>query len=395
MTISMSAVVSLWSPALPSRARPLLRRAVPDAVWLEGGNVDSAERFWTRIIDETDSFTGEAEESEEGQTRTDEVATEAAFKPGGVGAHRRDREIEAQTRTGRRSKEVQRDVSFVGRRALVEREVPLIIDDFHHIAPGVQRELIRQLKPLTDRNAAVIFAAVPHRAADVVAAESEMEGRVENLQIGFWDVDELAEIGDKGFRDALRLRCSDELVGQLAENSLGSPHLMQLLCRELCKSQNIRATVTETTELLPPEDWPAFLGEVAVKHTHDGTLRALARGPQSRSERIQRDLRGGGQTDIYGAILAAVAATGPKERIPYNDLREALRGVLESIPQKHEVTSCLRHLTDIAHELAKDEWGRLNRDPVLEYVADDDTLYLADPFFAFRLRWGSRPGPVS
>src|SRR5947209_17913641 len=51
---------------------------------------------------------------------------------------------------------------------------PLIIDDFHHIAPEVQRELIRQLKPLIDENAAVIFAAVPHRAADVVAAESEM-----------------------------------------------------------------------------------------------------------------------------------------------------------------------------------------------------------------------------
>jgi hypothetical protein len=62
--------------------------------------------------------------------------------------------------------------------------------------------------------------------------------------------------------------------------------------------------------------------------------------------------------------------------------------VLVVLPQKHEITACLRHLTDIAQTLAKDEWGRLNRDPVLEYVSGDDTLYIADPFLAFRMRWG-------
>src|SRR5437588_7278680 len=69
-------------------------------------------------------------------------------------------------------------------------------------------------RSLIDENAAVIFAAVPHRAADVVAAESEMEGRVENLQIGLWDVDELEEIADKGFRDrkSTRLNSSHTVI---------------------------------------------------------------------------------------------------------------------------------------------------------------------------------------
>lgn len=168
---------------------------------------------------------------------------------------------------------------------------------------------------------------------------------------------------------------------------------MQLLCRELAKRQGIKRTVIAPAELEPPEDWTVFLGEVAEKHTHDGTFRTLARGPQSRSERIPRELKDGGNTDIYGAILAAVATTGPHERIHYNDLREGLRGILTTLPQKHEVTACLRHLSHIARELARDEWGRLNRDPVLEYVAADDTLYIADPFFAFRMRWGAPKDP--
>jgi hypothetical protein len=368
----------------------LLRRAVADAIWVAGGNVDSVERFWRRIIDETDSYTGESLQAEKGEVDTESIATEAGFAPGGVGGRRSRTETGAVSEASRRGREVDRDPSFIGREALLAEDVPLIIDDFHHIPPEVQRDLVRQLKPLIDRNAAVIFAAVPHRAADIVAAESEMEGRVENLQIGLWDIEELVEIAEKGFRGALRVDYEDALAGELAERSLRSPHLMQLLCRELAKSQDIRMTATTQTELQPPVSWEAFLGEVAEKHTHDGTFRTLARGPQSRSDRIARPLREGGDTDIYGAILSAVSATGPAERIHYNDLREALRGVLVTPPQKHEITACLRHLTDIAQTLAKDEWGRLNRDPVLEYVAADDTLYIADPFFAFRMRWGRR-----
>src|SRR5437588_5630927 len=110
-------------------------------------------------------------------------------------------------------------------------------------------------RSLIDENAAVIFAAVPHRAADVVAAESEMEGRVENLQIGLWDVDELEEIADKGFRGALNVSCSEGLARQLAEYSLRSPHLMQLLCRELSKAQGIRTTASDPIQLQPPGDW--------------------------------------------------------------------------------------------------------------------------------------------
>lgn len=189
----------------------LLRRGVPDAIWLAGGNIDTAERFWRRIIDETDSYTGESEDVEEAEDDTESVLTDASFKPAGVGANRTRSEATQRSSTSRRGKDVERDPAYIGSQALLDADMPLIIDDFHHIAPDVQRELIRQLKPLIDQDVAVIFAAVPHRAADVVAAEGEMEGRVENLQIGLWDIDELVAIADKGFRGALQVEVLDAL----------------------------------------------------------------------------------------------------------------------------------------------------------------------------------------
>src|SRR4051794_9431720 len=38
----------------------LLEHTVPDAVWLDGGTIDSADRFWRLIVDELGGFTGES-----------------------------------------------------------------------------------------------------------------------------------------------------------------------------------------------------------------------------------------------------------------------------------------------------------------------------------------------
>ncbi len=65
----------------------------------------------------------------------------------------------------------------------------------------------------------------------------------------------------------------------------------------------------------------------------------------------------------------------------YEDLRGALRKVLESdLPQRHEITNILDQMTKIARE-------KIAGEPVLEYDNEYSTLYIADPFFAYYLRW--------
>lgn len=366
----------------------LLRRAVPDGIWIAGGQVTEVPHFWRLVVDTAGGWTGESRESARTDTESTESAGSAQFKPGGVGADTTWADTDSVADTSRHQRTVDRDPMSVGLELLVASQRALVLDDFHHMPPDVQRGLIRQLKPLVAEGLAVVFAAVPHHAADAIDAEAEMESRVEHLQIGLWDHDELVEIAHKGF-EALNLTAGDDLASELARHSLRSPHLMQLLCRELAKTNGIREQASERQELHPPEDWDSFLMSIAVRFTGDQVYRELVRGPQARKDRIERSLRETGETtDIYGAVMLAIRRTGPVEEVAYNTLRDNLRDLLDELPQKEQVTNTLRHMTAIAYERARDEHDRLHRDPVIEWQPEKDTLFIADPFFAFRVRFG-------
>lgn len=367
----------------------LLRKMVPNAIWLAGGQIDSIAQFWRQIVDKAGGWTREAKEVARTDTEATDSRTSAQFKPVGVGAEAVLGETDSVADMSRHERSVDREPQSVGLRILEEKKGPLVVDDFHHMSPVLQRDIVRQLKPLVERALAVIFAAVPHRVADAVIAENEMESRVESVQIGLWDIEELTEIADKGFREALRVDLSADLAVELARHSFRSPHLMQLLCRELSKVNELRETAAVPMAVRPPDDWPSFLGEIAVRHTDDQTYRDLARGPQSRKDRVPRTLKDSSETtDIYGALISAIRASGPAGELTYNGLRDILRDLLHELPQKEQITNSLKHMTTIAHQHACDEYGRLKRDPVLEWQPDKDALFIADPFFAFRVRHG-------
>ena len=55
--------------------------------------------------------------------------------------------------------------------------------------------------------------------------------------------------------------------------------------------------------------------------------------------------------------------------------------VESDMPQKHEISSALGHMSGIAKDEIKGE-------PVLEW--SDDFLYLTDPFLMFYMRWSQR-----
>ena len=109
----------------------------------------------------------------------------------------------------------------------------------------------------------------------------------------------------------------------------------------------------------------------------------LAAGPQSRRVRAKRPLRKGGVADIYEAVLLALAESGPGAVITYDDLREQLGDLLsEQIPQKHEITSALKHLSRISQ--------RIGAASAVDWDEDKRVINLADPYLRFYLRWQVR-----
>jgi hypothetical protein len=349
----------------------LIRKLVNDPIALSGGAIDTADDFWMAVCDELELFTEHSLSATAGET--DSLALTAAANAGfasGSATGANDRTHNAGVTRSRAS-----SPRSAARKALKTAGRIVFIDDFHYIDSAEQLQIVRGLKDLIFDGLGVVVAAVPHRAYDVVRIEKEMTGRVAPLTVVPWEEGDLKEIATKGF-SALGVTVSDEAVKQMAQESFGSPYLMQTHCLNLCKANR------EADELRPTfvePDWPTFF-EQHASATSKSAFDLLKAGPP-RSNRNARTLTSGVVTDIYGAVLQAIAATGPRTTLPYEDLRVSLRDVLSTdVPQRHEITNVLEQMTRIA----KDE---IEGEPVLEYDSVYGNLHLADPYFAYYLRW--------
>jgi hypothetical protein len=360
----------------------LLRNQVGEdcnPLWLSGGAISNTDDFWSAIADELElpSETGldGGLSHTESSNWSGEASILAAKGTGGKG--------DSVTRDRKTSQRTSRSPKRASRKKLREdSNHVIIIDDFHYVPPAVQEEIVRGVKDLVFDGVALIVAAVPHRAYDVVRVEKEMTGRVAQLEVGFWSDDDLKKIATAGF-SALNVVVNDALLERLVAEAFQSPHLMQEFCRELCADNEISKTCPAPTGIGEP-DWTSFFTRMAPGASK-AAFDLLARGPRQRSDRKVRRLRDRQETDIYGAVLRAIAATGPLTEITYEQLRAALRSVLaptDEPPQKHEVTRVLDEMTRIARD-------QIDGEPVVDYDGELATLYISDPYFAYWLRWGT------
>jgi hypothetical protein len=159
---------------------------------------------------------------------------------------------------------------------------------------------------------------------------------------------------------------------------------MQQFCYNLCYEADIISNkiflqfISETINIQ----------KIFMEVANDAGLpvyKSLSAGPQTRTDRIDRPLLSGGAVDIYQAILYAISATGPKEKLSYNEIRTSLGNILsDKIPQKLEVSNALKHL---AEKDSKD--NKTHRS--IDWDPADMELTITDPFFRFYLRWAIYP----
>jgi hypothetical protein len=159
---------------------------------------------------------------------------------------------------------------------------------------------------------------------------------------------------------------------------------MQKFCWEICFDCGIEYSGTLLTSPSISNDYD--LETMFVRLAQDAGLpiyQKLVAGPQSRKIRTKRPLKRGGQADIYEATLLALAETGPRSSVSYDDLRSSLNSILtDMVPQKHEITSALKHLAAISL--------KAGTEAAIDWDEDKREINLADPYLRFFLRWQVR-----
>ncbi len=359
----------------------LVNRVFPrnKAIWVDGGVASSEEEFWQSILLQMEGYTGVERTASRQSTYEISGGLEGE---GGVSWFARLKGLLAsrfqRSRLDAQSKVLEVSPKVAALKLLRDKRHPLVIDDFHYIDRTLQGKIIRALKPLILQGSPVVLIAIPHRRYDAVKVEREMTGRIENLPIPAWDIDELTEIPRKGF-SLLGVSISDEVSERLAQEAFGSPHLMQEFCLRLAQRLGIEQTDHQSQ---PITQLPQDLFVDVAEGTGRVVFEKLARGPRQRSDRKQRKLVSGGEADIYRVVLLAIAHLKPGlGTIEYEELRSALRTILdENIPRANEVTRVLEKMSEIA---ASDEAST----PVIDWERDERRLHITDPFFAFYLKW--------
>jgi len=363
----------------------LLKRVVPgEAIWISGGAIGTAKDFWASAADKLGLH--DQEESSAGVEETETTGAEGGASgglPAGVlTVDGRAKRGESVTSTGGRKYSRRRPMLNVVADELRATLTPVVVDDFHYLPQKVQLEIVRGLKELVFDGVPVIFASVPHRAFDAVRVEREMTGRVEQVPIGFWSEDELAGIATSGIA-ALNATIEGHVVERLIEEAFKSPHLMQDFCLQLCKASGVREA-QEDVQPVVAANWPEFFAARAPGASKSA-FDLLIQGPRQRSDRMERILVDGTVTDIYGLVLAGIAATGPLTELGYTELRGSIKEVSRTDPPAHhEVTRVLEKMSGIARD-------NIEGEPVVDYDDERNTLFISDPFFAFYLRWGTDP----
>lgn len=375
-----STIVALTGPT--KSGKTVLCKSVLDAfeyVWIDGGQVKEETDLWSKVSSELNLATEITERTSTTGTAGGSIGGEGVAGVPSVASIK----ITVTTNGSRLSttesgKKYVVDNMQQAIDVLVDRNICLVIDDFHYIEPASRASLVRSLKGAVFRGLKVVVLSTPHRAFDAIKAEVEITGRFKHVTVPTWSEGDLRAIAEIGFK-ALNVEVSDKTISRCAQESEASPLLMQRFCWNICYEAGVEETLTLSRDLGEVDLDPIF-NEVA----EDAGLpiyAKLSRGPQSRTDRIPRPLVRGGTADIYQALLLAIASTGPKEQLTYDQIRASLNTVLgDKIPQKIEVSNALNHLTKIDSEENSGQRA-------IDWDGETLTLFLTDPFFRFYLRW--------
>lgn len=253
-----------------------------------------------------------------------------------------------------------------------ENEKVLVLDDFHYAPTDIQYDIACQLKEVIRLGFKAVVISLPYRSDDAIRLNPDLTGRISVIQIEPWKEEELKRIAVKGFGE-LELDVSDQLIDEMARESIHSPQLMQSICLNLglLPGDNMEITFEMIQESCRFTCMNLPYGDV---------VRVLESGPSTRGQkRLQYELVDGTKRDIYSLILKVLADNPPLIELSIEELMERIRNnVAENAIKLQKVKDSLKNWQKLLETL-----GSLYK--VLDWK--DDIIHVLDNMFLFYIRW--------
>ena len=378
-----ASIISLSGPSKSGKSM-LLNNVVNkldySLVSIHGSNIDTVEDLWTNVLDEltvptnTERTTADEKEAEVGGN----AGVNTPIVSIGAKGNKRDKQSVEQTEVYER-----RGLSQIIEMVNLD-EFVLFIDDAHYINERLHKGISESIKEAYERGMTICVAFIPHRSDDLTRANPDLSGRIDAIKLDYWESSDLIEIGEKGF-EKLNLYPTELVLSNLARESIGSPHLMQKLCLELCNEIGV---MEKQDEMSPIEVTTNEIKSV-LRRTGNGldysTIYDIMSGGVAKRGG-QRNIFGFGKSaegDVYDVIVRVIASNPPKTTLDQNEIIDSVEEIcFREKPQSGNLTQAIKRVDKWISESNGDEH-------VFEWVDDRKNLEIPDPYLVFYLRWSN------
>ena len=264
-------------------------------------------------------------------------------------------------------------------------DLVVLIDNFHYIDPAVRKNVLRTIRDLETN---FCIAMIPQRMDDVYLGNQDLAGRIQSIEIEYWNNDDLKEIGNKGF-SKLNMEFTDNTISKLAEESVGSPQLMQQMCLSLCIDVfDMNGSAEPDQQFSTTEDDIKRISEEVVAAGETGKMfRLLKSGKNPRGqERVGYTVENG-IADGYTLILRAIGQD-PLIKDREFDIDELERRVNNEIAGS--VTRSKQQISYDCGKMYEIMKETFPNDLSIEWDEEERKLAITNPNLFFYIRWMDR-----
>lgn len=251
----------------------------------------------------------------------------------------------------------------------------LVIEDFHYLSDKEKILLFQQWKRFVDNEVTILVLGTTHRAIDIASSNKDLIGRIAQIDVAQWDVEDLKKIVRQGFNH-LKIKVNPDAEQKICLEAVGLPIIVQQVCLQVLNNGGIEASSDiarkKYSKVEIKDVLRAFTDVANGKYSLFGTYyKTLIRGPKEKNRKYK----------TYELILACFNM----DPITFSMTRSEVNGRLARMKLNSDEKPPAASLNSTFGALRKFQDKRNFQ--LLEWMANEDSLYIVEPSFLFYVRW--------